>query len=120
MGKEPSIQTILARSYTDQGVYAIRTMKKRAASAPDLKCIRSEQKCLRIVTESNCPFLPKLHRSFQDEARLYMVLVSLIRKLSLFLIKYHRICIRVVVSLYIWIEKGLFLLIKHDSMLVKS
>ncbi|KAH8120495.1 kinase-like domain-containing protein [Phellopilus nigrolimitatus] len=50
-------------------------MRKRAVSAPNiLKHVRSEQTCLRIVTEGDSVFLPKLHRSFQDETRLYMVL----------------------------------------------
>ncbi|KAL5535258.1 hypothetical protein ACEPAF_3352 [Sanghuangporus sanghuang] len=75
IGKEPSVQTILARSCSDLGLYAIKTLGKRVASAPNLlKHVHSEQACLRIVTEGDCSFLPKLHRSFQDEARLYMVL----------------------------------------------
>ncbi|KAL5534511.1 hypothetical protein ACEPAG_974 [Sanghuangporus baumii] len=75
IGKEPSVQTILVRSCSDLGLYAIKTLGKRVPSAPNLlKHVRSEQECLRIVTEGDCSFLPKLHRSFQDEARLYMVL----------------------------------------------
>ncbi|EJD04243.1 kinase-like protein, partial [Fomitiporia mediterranea MF3/22] len=74
-GRESSVQTILARSCSDFGVYAIKTLGKRAASTSNcLKRIRSEQRCLRIVTEGDCSFLPKLHRSFHDETRLYMVL----------------------------------------------
>ncbi|KAL5518698.1 hypothetical protein ACEPAH_381 [Sanghuangporus vaninii] len=54
IGKEPSVQTILARSCSDLGLYAIKTLGKHVASAPNL--------------------LKHLHRSFQDEARLYIVL----------------------------------------------
>ena len=76
IGKEPSVQTALARGSSDLGVYAIKTLGKRSSSAKQLERIRSEQACLRMITEGNTPFLPRLHRSFHDEARLYMVLVS--------------------------------------------
>ena len=76
IGKEPDVQTVLARSCSDLGVYAIKTLSKTQASSRLISRMRREQACLKMVTRGNSPFLPKLHRSFHDEARLYMVLVS--------------------------------------------
>lgn len=70
------MHTIVARKDSKAGLYAIKAVQKCTSSSRLLKHIRSEQACLRMVTEDgDCYFLPKLHKSFQDESRLYMVLV---------------------------------------------
>lgn len=78
IGKESSVHTIVARRQSEAGLYAIKTVQKSMSSANLLKHVRSEQACLRMITEdSDSCFLPKLHKSFQDETRLYMVFVRL-------------------------------------------
>lgn len=77
IGKGSSAQTLLARRNSDASLFAIKTTRKhRAAKNETLKHLRSEQACLKFVTQADCPFLPKLHQSFQDNTRLYLVMVS--------------------------------------------
>lgn len=77
VGKGCSAQTLLARRNSDACLFAIKTTRKHRANKTDaLKHMRSEQDCLKCVTQADCPFLPKLHQSFQDNTRLYLVMVS--------------------------------------------
>ncbi|TDL28941.1 kinase-like protein, partial [Rickenella mellea] len=65
----------LARREADSKLYAVKSVRKRAVL--DEYCtphVRSEQACLKMVTELLAPFLPRLHWSFQDEERLYMAM----------------------------------------------
>ena len=78
LGKGSSAQTLLARRNSDACLFAIKSTRKQSAAKHNrLKHMRSEQACLRAVTEADCPFLPKLHQSFQDQTRVYLVMVMI-------------------------------------------
>ena len=109
LGNKSSDQTFLARSRSNCSMFAIKSMTKQNASSPNLlKHVRSEQTCLRMITEGDLPFLPKLHRSFQDDTRLYMIMASFHIGIlaDLFITLCNRICILVEALRLIYLMKA--------------
>jgi serine/threonine protein kinase len=72
IGKGSYAKVVLVRSKTNGHLYAMKSMKK--------KYIEKKNQVHRIMTERNIlteidnPFLIKIHASFQNEKKLYLVL----------------------------------------------
>lgn len=72
IGKGAYAKVVLVRKKTSGVLYALKSMKK--------KYIEKKQQCQRIMTERNIlteinhPFLIKIHASFQNDTKLYLVL----------------------------------------------
>lgn len=72
IGKGAYAKVMLVRKRSNGQLYALKSMKK--------KYIEKKQQSQRVMTERNIlseinnPFLIKIHASFQNEAKLYLVL----------------------------------------------
>ncbi len=72
IGKGSYAKVVLARKKTNGNLYALKSMKKKYIEKKNQsQRIMTER---NILTEINHPFLIKIHASFQNEAKLYLVL----------------------------------------------
>ena len=70
-------QAFLAQKVNDEKVYFVKSIRKRSLStAGAVKNALAEQQCLKLVTQLNLPFLPRLYRSFHDRDQLVTVTVG--------------------------------------------
>lgn len=76
MNDNDPAQIYVARSHANSKLYTVKTFRRNIVSEPALlNQVRSEQACLRTVTEGNALFLPTLLRSFYNEDWLFIITV---------------------------------------------
>ncbi|KII94414.1 hypothetical protein PLICRDRAFT_50385 [Plicaturopsis crispa FD-325 SS-3] len=75
LGTGNTARVTLARTRDDQRLYAVKSMRKSLIYTEGCaEHARSEQATLKMATELNASFLPKLYWSFQDDVRLYLAM----------------------------------------------